>query len=258
MGDPNNVLIAAKLPAVAMIATAPGGVSRFTVRIASAASPPPMAINGASGPSTAPSDSVANAARTTPGSSIGSVGPPCWKPPDGEWPEFPGSDRMHQATSSPDNASSGTGHHTGGVSNPSAPGRSANSASWSQSTSARNPYDHDRDRYGDQRGQHECLQVCTRPDDRERIDRVLDVGHRRAKVSNISGTLDTAGQTTVDSRCPVGERSCTAGQLAYSGSSGAGVRSVVGPWWATTPSGRVQVVMRSGVIVRVHPPSWTR
>ena len=140
MGDPSNVLIAAKLPAVAMMATAPGGASRFTVRIASAARPPPMAINGASGPSTAPSDSVANAARNTPGSSIGGVGPPCWNPPDGEWPEFPGRDWMHHATSSPDNANSGTGHQTGVVSNPNPPGRSSNRASWSQSTSTRNPY----------------------------------------------------------------------------------------------------------------------
>ena len=61
--------MAAKLPADAMIVTAIGGASFFARRTARAPSPPPIAISGASGPSTAPRLSVVSAARTTPGRS---------------------------------------------------------------------------------------------------------------------------------------------------------------------------------------------
>ena len=66
-GEPSRVLIAAKLPADAMIVSAIGGASFFTRCTVSAARPPPIAISGASGPSTAPRLSVASAARTMPG-----------------------------------------------------------------------------------------------------------------------------------------------------------------------------------------------
>ena len=103
-------------------------------------SPLPIAISGASGPSTAPNESVASAARKTPGSSIGGSGPPVWKPSAGEWPPVPGRWRIASATSSPDSASSGSGHHTGGESNPRASGRSSKSSVCSSETSSRNPY----------------------------------------------------------------------------------------------------------------------
>ena len=90
-GEPSRVLIAAKLPAEAMMVSAMGGASfltRWTVR---AARPPPIAISGASGPSTAPRLSVARAARTTPGRSRSTGGPPpTLNPKAGEWPAFPG------------------------------------------------------------------------------------------------------------------------------------------------------------------------
>ena len=75
-GEPSSVLIAAKLPAEAMIIRAIGGASFLTRRTVSAPSPPPMAISGASGPSTAPRPSVAKAARIMPGSSRPVAGPP--------------------------------------------------------------------------------------------------------------------------------------------------------------------------------------
>ena len=75
-GDPSRVLIAAKLPALAMMRMAVGGESFLIARMASPPSPPPSAISGASGPRTAPSASVASAANTTPGNSIGSGAPP--------------------------------------------------------------------------------------------------------------------------------------------------------------------------------------
>ena len=75
-GEPSSVLIAAKLPADAMIVTAIGGASFFTRCTVNAARPPPMAISGASGPRTAPRLSVVNAARMTPGSSRSTGGPP--------------------------------------------------------------------------------------------------------------------------------------------------------------------------------------
>ena len=47
------------------------GASRLTSRTVKTPRPLPIAISGASGPSTTPSQSVANDARTIPGSSIG-------------------------------------------------------------------------------------------------------------------------------------------------------------------------------------------
>ena len=90
-GEPSRVLIAAKLPAEARIVTAIGGASFFARWIVSAASPPPIAISGASGPSTAPRLRVANAASTIVGSSRSAGrGPPVLKPNAGECPPLPG------------------------------------------------------------------------------------------------------------------------------------------------------------------------
>ena len=90
-GDPSSVLTAAKLPAEAMMVSAIGGASFFARCTVSAARPPPIAISGASGPSTAPRLSVASAARTTPGSSRPVAGPPpVWNPKAGECPPLPG------------------------------------------------------------------------------------------------------------------------------------------------------------------------
>ena len=75
-----------------------------------------MAISGASGPSTAPNVSVANAASSTPGSSIGGSAPAALKPSAGGWPPVPGRRRIASAVSTPESASSGSGHHVGAAS----------------------------------------------------------------------------------------------------------------------------------------------
>ena len=89
-GEPRSVLIAAKLPAAPITVTAVSGASRFSSRTASTPIPLPTAISGASGPSTTPRLSVANDARMTPGSSIGSTGPPATNPSAGLCPPVPG------------------------------------------------------------------------------------------------------------------------------------------------------------------------
>ena len=90
-GEPSRVLTAAKLPAEAMTVRAIGVASFLTSRTVSAASPDPMAISGASGPSTAPRLSVAREARTMPGRYLSTGGPPpTEKPRAGEWPPGPG------------------------------------------------------------------------------------------------------------------------------------------------------------------------
>jgi hypothetical protein len=90
-GEPSSVLTAAKLPADAMIVTAIGGASLFARRTVRAARPPPIAMRGASGPSTAPRLSVASEASTMPGRSRLPDGPPAaLKPRAGEWPAVPG------------------------------------------------------------------------------------------------------------------------------------------------------------------------
>ena len=70
-GEPRSVAIAAKLPAAPMTRAAWGGESRLTRCTAKTPRPLPIAINGASGPSTTPRLSVANAAATMPNRSIG-------------------------------------------------------------------------------------------------------------------------------------------------------------------------------------------
>ena len=83
-GEPKIDETAAKLPAAAISPTACSGASRLTRRIASVPSPMPSASNGPSGPSTSPKPSVAVAANSTPGRSIGRVrGPPAFSPSAG-------------------------------------------------------------------------------------------------------------------------------------------------------------------------------
>ena len=89
-GDPSRVLTAAKLPAAAIIVAACGGASLAARCTASTPSPPPMAISGASGPSTTPSTKVASDARNTPGRSIGRGGVPVVNPSAGSCPDVPG------------------------------------------------------------------------------------------------------------------------------------------------------------------------
>ena len=70
-GEPKSVAMAAKLPAAPITKAAIGGASRLTRWTASTPSPLPMAIRGASGPSTTPRLRVANAAAMMPKSSMG-------------------------------------------------------------------------------------------------------------------------------------------------------------------------------------------
>ena len=105
------MLIAAKLPADAIIIR-PSVARPPRRRTVSAPSPLPIAISGASGPSTAPRPSVAKAARMMPGSSRPVAGPPpVWKPNAGECPLPPGRYRMVKPTNSPHSTNQGSGHH---------------------------------------------------------------------------------------------------------------------------------------------------
>ena len=133
--------IAAKLPAAAITAVAWAGASRLARRTANPASPAPSAISGASGPSTAPKPRVASAASATPGISIGvGAAAPAWNPSAGECPPRPGRYLIVDPTSRPHTTSSGSGHHHGGPSKPSCPGRSVYSHSCRTATSLRKPY----------------------------------------------------------------------------------------------------------------------
>ena len=114
-GEPSSVLMAAKLPAAPSTALAWAGAPLLARCRASTPSPLPIAISGASGPSTTPRLSVANAAMMIPGRSTGATAPPAWKPSAGLCPAVPGRYRTVNATSRPLSASHGTGHHTGAV-----------------------------------------------------------------------------------------------------------------------------------------------
>ena len=138
-GEPNSAAMAAKLPAAAMTVVAVGGASRAARRTASAPSPLPMRMSGASGPRTTPKLSVPRAANRMPGSSIGAVTPPAWNPSAGECPPMPGRRWMARATRTPATTSNGSGHHAGAASKPRSFGRLVKNAVWSSSTSLRKP-----------------------------------------------------------------------------------------------------------------------
>ena len=93
-GDPKSEEMAAKLAAAAIRARTWSGVSFLDSLTARIPRPAPMAIRGASGPSTIPSPMEANAARRTLGSSIGCVGGPPFRPSAGWWPPDPGRRAM--------------------------------------------------------------------------------------------------------------------------------------------------------------------
>ena len=114
IGEPKITEMAAKLPAAASTSSNCGGASRFASFTAKTASPPPMAISGASGPSTSPRPRVANAASATPGTSLGCVLPTC-SPCAGMWPPLPGSFTIANATGMPASTRIGMGHQSGMV-----------------------------------------------------------------------------------------------------------------------------------------------
>ena len=139
-GDPNSVLTAAKLPVAATTEATPAGTfPRRARRTASTASPPPRAINGASGPTTTPSPMLASAAAAIPPSSRPAGNPPAWKPSAGDSPPWPGRYRVTGATTTPATPSGMSGHHNGGAVYPSASGAVVNAQVWSAAVSRRNP-----------------------------------------------------------------------------------------------------------------------
>ena len=138
-GDPNSVLTAAKLPVAATTdATFVGTVPRRARRTASTARPPPMAMSGASGPTTTPSPMLAIAAAAMPSIAVGPGYPLAWKPSAGDSPPRPGTYRITTPTTAPAIASGTSGHHSGTPLN-SAWGAVVNAHRWMAPTSARNP-----------------------------------------------------------------------------------------------------------------------
>ena len=111
-GDPKITEMAAKLPAAASTMSSCGGASFFARFTAKTASPLPIAISGASGPSTRPRPRVASAASAIPGTMFGVV-LPIWSPLAGTWPPLPGSFTIAKATGMPARTSTGMGHQLG-------------------------------------------------------------------------------------------------------------------------------------------------
>ena len=82
--------MAAKLPAAPITRMAMSCTSRRMRWTMRTASPPPIRISGASGPSTAPRPRVANDAKKAAGSSLVVVEPPVLNPSAGWGPPVPG------------------------------------------------------------------------------------------------------------------------------------------------------------------------
>jgi hypothetical protein len=80
------------------------------------------------------------AASATPGSSIAVNTPPVLSPSAGMCPPRPGRYRIASATRIPATASTGSGHHVGGVEKPRPCGRSVNTQPCRSATRARNQY----------------------------------------------------------------------------------------------------------------------
>lgn len=132
-GFPKMTATAAAAPAAprsAVLWAVAGARARF---LKSRARPVPRAISGASGPRVAPRGRLSTAARITPGRALGETPPMC-RPPAGMWPPPPGTRGTRNPTAVPATRSSGSGHHHGGRSQPSAWGRVSHitcSNSWS-------------------------------------------------------------------------------------------------------------------------------
>ena len=139
-GEPSSELMAAKLPAAAITVVAVGGASRAARRTASTPRPLPIRISGASGPRTDAEAQRRQGGEQDPGQLRSAGSAPAGLEAVGR--RVPAGSRqtlIANATSSPDSASSGSGHHAGGESNPRPSGRSSNSASCSDATSLRKP-----------------------------------------------------------------------------------------------------------------------
>ncbi len=117
-----------------------GAASRFRSWSARTPSPLPIAINGASGPSTTPRLNVANAARVIPGSSIGGTAPEAWNPSAGECPPVPGRYLIDAATSRPLSARNGAGHQLGAPWKPRSLGSVSKRYCWASAMTFRKKY----------------------------------------------------------------------------------------------------------------------
>ena len=114
-GEPKISATAENVPQAATSVATCGVASRRSRCTAYRPSAPPIAISGASGPRTRPSEIVASPARMTPGMSTGIVGS-VLRPCAGWCPPRPGSRAMAKATITPATAVTGSGHQSGAVS----------------------------------------------------------------------------------------------------------------------------------------------
>ena len=96
-----------------------------------------MAMRGASGPNTAPRQSVAREAMMIPGRSIAATVPPVLKPSAGLWPAVPGRYVKVRATSRPLSTRGRIGHQAGVPLNPRSLGSVVNTNVWDFETNAR-------------------------------------------------------------------------------------------------------------------------
>ena len=114
IGLPKMLAMEAKLPVDASSGAL--ALPRRTTRATASPKAEPSAMSGASGPSTAPHESVISAASMTPAISRGWVGT-ALKPFAGSCPPSPGSSRA-KATRSPPTVGTSRIHHHGGAESP--------------------------------------------------------------------------------------------------------------------------------------------
>src|SRR6185437_9638454 len=128
-------------------------MSRLASLTARTASPPPSAIAGASGPTTAPKARLATAATKMPGSSAGSATPPGLKPSAGEWPPRPGMYLMTAPTIAPATASGSSGHQGGAPWKPKVLGQVGEHPRLDVGDQLEQPVDQERDHHAQDRRQ---------------------------------------------------------------------------------------------------------
>lgn len=131
-GLPKIAEIAAAAPAAPSSAVLAGVAGTRTRSRKSRARPPPRAISGDSGPSTAPSGRPARAASATPGRAEAATPSAC-RPEAGMCPPRPGSHATIRPTSTPARSIGGSGHHHGGSDHPRSCGHCSHircSSSW--------------------------------------------------------------------------------------------------------------------------------
>ena len=204
IGEPKITEIAAKLPAAPRTTSSCGGASRLASFTVKTATPAPIAMSGASGPSTSPSPSVAIAASATPGTMFGSLPPHRGDRSRVRVRRCPGAARSRTPPADRRARTPGNGHHSGTVSKPRSRWQVGEHPDLDLVDELEEPPADERHDDADDRREHEHRDEVPAAQDRRGIGRRPAaaacrfrrvVAHRTCRAANIRETLRSRRRT---------------------------------------------------------------